>query len=482
MIEWMQRHKKWLVITIWVSTISFIAAGMVGWGSYNFSLSDGVVAKVGQLEITQRQLEERYRQLYIQYNTDGQLDAQKAKELGLEEIALKSLIEQSLLQNFALDLGLRVSHQEIIDEISKLDYFHKDGKFEPTLYKELLKQNNIKPLDFEEDVKNDLLIKKIANIIPFGSSTELEKKTFSFPFLVQDQVKIKILTHKDSQIKTSQEELKAFWEQHKQEFQYPSETKIEYVLVNESSQNPTQESLQELYERTKGKYTDSDGNIKDYKLIKSEIKKEQQAIMAEDKALREYITLKKSKEKYGNEKIMLEGDKSFGTEILEVLETGKIGEVFKPIKTSSGFIVVKILEKKPRTTKSFEDAKSEALVKLETQKKQEEIEKKAQDFVKNGFSGKNLGYITQEAQIDGLTQEENKIALAQIFTSSQKRNYISLQQKILIFEVTEQKLKQKPKESLPNSLIEFYKGQMISKEFYQYLQNQYKITTLKKEG
>ncbi len=32
MITWMQRHKKWLVITIWISTIAFVGAGFVGWG------------------------------------------------------------------------------------------------------------------------------------------------------------------------------------------------------------------------------------------------------------------------------------------------------------------------------------------------------------------------------------------------------------------------------------------------------------------
>ena len=33
MITWMQRHKRWLVITIWISTIAFVGAGFVGWGS-----------------------------------------------------------------------------------------------------------------------------------------------------------------------------------------------------------------------------------------------------------------------------------------------------------------------------------------------------------------------------------------------------------------------------------------------------------------
>ena len=55
MIDWMQKHKKWLIITIWISTIAFIAAGMVGWGSYSFNLDQGVVARVGDIKISQKQ-------------------------------------------------------------------------------------------------------------------------------------------------------------------------------------------------------------------------------------------------------------------------------------------------------------------------------------------------------------------------------------------------------------------------------------------
>ena len=43
MITWMQRHKKWLVITIWISTIAFVGAGFVGWGSYEYGKQGGVV-------------------------------------------------------------------------------------------------------------------------------------------------------------------------------------------------------------------------------------------------------------------------------------------------------------------------------------------------------------------------------------------------------------------------------------------------------
>ena len=32
MLEWMQKHKKYLVITVWVSALALIFASMVEWG------------------------------------------------------------------------------------------------------------------------------------------------------------------------------------------------------------------------------------------------------------------------------------------------------------------------------------------------------------------------------------------------------------------------------------------------------------------
>ncbi len=48
MITWMQKHKKWLIVTIWISTIAFVGAGFVGWGSYDYGKSDSAVAIVGK--------------------------------------------------------------------------------------------------------------------------------------------------------------------------------------------------------------------------------------------------------------------------------------------------------------------------------------------------------------------------------------------------------------------------------------------------
>lgn len=485
MIEWMQRHRRWLVVTIWISTISFIAAGMVGWGSYSFGLNEGVVAKVGEVKITQNQLQNRYQQLYLQYDTSGNLDAKKADELGLERIALNNLIEQALLRNLALDLGLRVENREVIDEIMKLDYFQIDGKFDQTTYKNILSQNRIKPSDFEEDVSNDLLIKKVANILPLDSSTLLEKKTFAFPFLIEDEVQIKIIDQTKLRVSPTKEQVRDFWEQNKSLFKNPVEYKIRYVLIDIDSQNPSSKEIEELYETTKGKYLDSSGNIRQFYQVRDKVTEEQKSLMAENEALREYIALKKAQDSYGEERILIAGDKSFGVEILEILEKGQIGEIFKPIRVPSGFLTFKIVDKIPQANKTFEDAEDEAKKALLQKLLNQVAEETAQRELKEGFKGKNVGYLQRDSMIQGLSPEESRLLSEKIFTSKEKRGYLKVDQKIIIFEVLNQKIDPVKSESMDQDMagiLEIYKGQIITKEFYRYLENKYKIVIFKKEG
>ena len=89
MITWMQRHKKWLVITIWISTIAFVGAGFVGWGSYDYGKSSTNVGIVGSKEIKIADLQSEYNSLYSQYqNAFGEtFNQEMAKQFKLEDAA-----------------------------------------------------------------------------------------------------------------------------------------------------------------------------------------------------------------------------------------------------------------------------------------------------------------------------------------------------------------------------------------------------------
>ena len=170
MITWMQRHKKYLIITIWISTIAFVGAGFVGWGQYSYGDKAGAVAKVGNIEITMGELQKSYSNLYAQYNKmfQGNFDEEKAKSFGLQTQALKHLTDQALILNLAESYDLRVNDSELLAELKTQEYFFKDGVFDKETYKEVLSRNNLTMKDYEADMKKQLLIHR--NIFNFNYS------------------------------------------------------------------------------------------------------------------------------------------------------------------------------------------------------------------------------------------------------------------------------------------------------------------------
>jgi len=172
MITWMQRHKKYLIITIWISTIAFVGAGFVGWGQYSYGDKAGSIAKVGQIEISRGELQKSYSNLYNQYNQifQGNFDEEKAKTFGLQKQALQQLLDQSLILNLASSYDLQISDQELLAEIKTQEYFFDKGVFDKEIYKQVLSKNNLSMKDYESDVKRQLLIQKTLKLLPIQTN------------------------------------------------------------------------------------------------------------------------------------------------------------------------------------------------------------------------------------------------------------------------------------------------------------------------
>jgi len=170
MITWMQRHKKWLIITIWISTIAFVGAGFVGWGQYSYGDKAGAIAKVGEHEITMGELQKSYSNLYAQYNKvfQGDFDEEKAKSFGLKKQALEQLVDQALVLNLAKSYNLSISNQELINELKTQTFFFKNGLFDKETYKQVLSANRMSLKEYESALKKDLLIKKVLTLSGFS--------------------------------------------------------------------------------------------------------------------------------------------------------------------------------------------------------------------------------------------------------------------------------------------------------------------------
>jgi peptidyl-prolyl cis-trans isomerase D len=229
-ISWMQKHKKWLIITIWISTIAFVGAGFVGWGSYNYGKSDGAVAVVGDKEVPLVDLQNEYSNLYSQYQNmfGGKFTQEMADQFKLEEAALQRIVQKYLLLNYANELGLITTDEEVAQELVQIEAFQKDGKFDKDTYLQVLQQNRRTAAEFEKQIKQDLLISKVQNIFSFQTLDE-EIKNIGELIFSQSKVAIKILEADNIKIEPTKEQLQEYYEKNKEN--YKSQKGYEVAVV-----------------------------------------------------------------------------------------------------------------------------------------------------------------------------------------------------------------------------------------------------------
>ncbi len=269
MLSWMQKHKKYLVVTIWVSTIAFVGAGFVGWGAYDLNSNRATsVAKVGHRNISVQELQQKYDRLYQYYNNvfEGKLTQEKAEELGLENAALQAAIQENLLLNFADDIGLSVNKDDVLKYIIVDPTFQKDGVFDKNLYYDVLRRARINPTDFEDNLKLTILLDKLRTILNLPASKE-DIAMMEASFFMQDKLVVQVVNADQNEIKVDEKELKDLWEINKNNYMTKTLYGIDTYFVESEKSDASESVLKSYYNENQDKYKGSDDKMNKQELM-----------------------------------------------------------------------------------------------------------------------------------------------------------------------------------------------------------------------
>ena len=479
MITWMQRHKKWLIITIWISTIAFVGAGFVGWGQYSYGDKAGAVAKVGDIEITQGELQKSYSNLYNRYSQmfQGNFDEEKAKQFGLQQKALDTLIQQALLLNLAKSYDLEISDLELIATLKTQEYFFKDGVFDKELYKQVLSQNRLSTKEYEAGLKKDLLIQKTLKLLPVEVSKN-EVNILQTVLNIADKINYKVLTQDDISLDTSDAVLKPFWEARKQEFMNDISYELKFIKQEKIVLEHNADEVAKYYAENKTHFKDVDGKILPLEKAKQAVIDELDAKATKDKALRTYIAYKKGK--LGSDTLfetvtLSPSNNPFNGDVLEKVQKLSVTSPFmKPILVDGVYHIFELVKINPATPKSFEEAKSDVLVIFIDENKKLKLQELANSLVDN-FSGINSEFLTasKTTELEKLDAQETKEFLQKLFSSDKKRSYIKLNSgKIVLYDILEQTLLNNTNNDLTSSMKKIKSG-IFNEALIKELQNRY---------
>ncbi len=151
MFELLQRYRNFALISVVVASLSFLLWLFFTGAPTNIGVGKCVAEVNGECVSL----------------SDLRIELMNMESFGIRDTkeAIENLINQFLLYQFGKSLGLRVSDKEVAKVIALDPTFQENGGFSLIKYKTILSRINVKPEDYENYIKRNLLIKKTLYLI-----------------------------------------------------------------------------------------------------------------------------------------------------------------------------------------------------------------------------------------------------------------------------------------------------------------------------
>ncbi|MDO4431533.1 MAG: peptidylprolyl isomerase [Lonepinella koalarum] len=229
----------WKIVFALIS-LSFILSGI---GGYVVSRVDTSAVKVNGEEISQSLFQQQYNNLY---NQESQIQGSKFDLLadsedyvkGLRNQVLERLVNQELLRQYTEELKLSISDAQITQEIVLNPNFQAEGKFDNNIYQQFLRNNNLTAETYAEYLREALALQQLqVGLADSEFVVPHQQKAFETLFFQQRYARLAHVPFEQyiAEQKVTEEEIKAYYEQHKAEFMMPELAKLQYIDLTQES-------------------------------------------------------------------------------------------------------------------------------------------------------------------------------------------------------------------------------------------------------
>ncbi|HEY8606551.1 MAG TPA: SurA N-terminal domain-containing protein [Noviherbaspirillum sp.] len=405
MFDFIRTHQRLMQFLLLLFIFpSFAFFGLEGYT--RFREGDNAIAKVAGKPITQQEFDtaqreqmERFRQMFGPQFDPKMLDTPEARQNILE-----GLIVQRVIAAEAAERRLAVSDQALQQTIlSTPGLTGPDGKFDVERYKGLLAAQGTTPTMYEARLRQELALQQVSSAVQataFAPNTvagrlsdlnDQEREVQEQVFKAADFV---------SQVKVTDDMLKAYYEKNAALFEVPEQVKAEYVVLDSAAVaaqvSVTDADIKSYYEQNAQRYTEEEQRRASHILIKAE----QGASASEKAAAREKAEklLAQLRSNPGDfAKLAKEnsqdpgsaergGDLDFfgkGMMVKSFEETAfqlKQGEISNIVESEFGFHIIQLTGIKPAQGKSLEQVKDEIAAEIKKQLAAKKYAEMAEQF------------------------------------------------------------------------------------------------------
>lgn len=235
MFDAVRNNPRVVQIFLGLITLPFAFWGIDSYVRNTGSGSD--VAAVGDSKITPMQFEQavRDRQDELRQSLGAAYRPELLNGLDARLGILNGLIDQRVIQLEAAKKQLSVGDQVLRDYIARIGAFQENGKFSPSRYETLLRNQGMSQPMFEARLRQDLTLQQLVGTLSETASASatqaeallrqrLEQRDYSAFRIGADSYADKVKLESDAAQK--------YYDEHKAEFEVPEKVRAEYLVFS----------------------------------------------------------------------------------------------------------------------------------------------------------------------------------------------------------------------------------------------------------
>jgi peptidyl-prolyl cis-trans isomerase D len=405
MFDFIRTHQRLMQFVLLLFIFpSFAFFGLEGYTRFNEG--NNAVAKVAGTSITQQEFDaaqreqmERIRQMFGGQFDPAMLDTPEARQGVLD-----GLIAQRVIAAEATSNRLSVSDQALQQTILGIPgIIGQDGKFDSERYKSLLAAQGMTPAMYEARLRQDLTMQQVSGSV---QDTAFAPKTVASRLSdLNDQertVQETVFKTGDyaSQVKVTDEMLKAYYEKHAKQFEVPEQVKAEYAVLNSDAVaaqiNVSDADIKAYYDQNAARYSEEEQRRASHILIKAD-KSASAADKAAAKEKAEKLLAQVRKNPADFAKLAKENSQDPGSAerggdldffgkgmMVKSFEDAafklKQGEISDVVESDFGYHIIQLTAVKPAVVKPLEEVKSQIAADIKKQLAAKKFTEMAEQF------------------------------------------------------------------------------------------------------
>ncbi|HKC57064.1 MAG TPA: peptidyl-prolyl cis-trans isomerase [Vicinamibacterales bacterium] len=440
MLDRMRRHRNWLKWSLGLVVLTFIAfyiPSFLDTTQVGTASASDVVATVNGRDIRGLDYQRRYQNQMMAYQQQygGSINEQLLRQLGVDQQILQQMVDEQAALAEAERQGLRVSDEELAQQIFSIPALQENGRFiGEARYEQLLMSQNppMNKGDFEDNLRRSMMIDKLRSAVTGWlavTDADVEREYRNRNEKIKLQVVAITADKFRDKVTVTDADINSYYTAHQAEYRKGEQRKIRYLLIDRdqlrSRTTVTPQDIESYYSSNVQQFQTPEQVRASHILLKTEGKDEAAVRTQAEDVLKQakapgadFAALAK---KYSED----DGSKATGGD-LDYFPKGRMvpefeqaafamqpGQISDLVKSQFGFHIIKVVDKKAAATRTLDEVRTQIQQTLQAQRVEQQIANRTRDLDARITKPADLDTVGKEAGVtvaeSGLFAREDPI-------------------------------------------------------------------------